>query len=156
MDDKREWMRHGLATLAYRATRTLEDAPASFAEFDGVGRKPAEILAHMGDLFDWSLSIVEGQERWHNSQPLAWDEEKVRFFSSLQAFDRAFASAELATGVMERLFQGPVADALTHVGQLAMMRRLAGAPTRGENFYVADIAAGRAGSEQPAPVMPFC
>jgi len=135
MDEKRELLRHTLATLAYRATRALEGAPDSFATFDDAGRRPGQILAHMGDLFDWALSIALGQ----------------RFFASLKAFDDFLASEQPLEAPAERLFQGPVADALTHVGQLAMLRRLAGSPTRGENFYVAEIQAGRVGAEQPAP-----
>jgi hypothetical protein len=155
MDEKRELLRHCLAALAYRATRALEGAPDGFAGFNGAGRTPAEILAHMGDLFDWSLSIAEGNQRWHNSKPLSWAEEQQRFFAALGAFDAYLASAEPLHAPIERLFQGPVADALTHAGQLAMLRRLAGAPTRGENFYVAAVAAGQVGADQPAPVKPF-
>jgi hypothetical protein len=155
MDEKRELLRHTLSALAYRATRALENAPEDFAGFDGAGRKPAEILAHMGDLFDWALSTAAGHERWRDSKPLRWAEEKLRFFASLQAFDAYLASAEPLHASIERLMQGPVADALTHVGQLAMLRRLAGSPTRGENFYVAAVAAGQVSAEQPAPVQPF-
>ena len=155
MDEKRELLRHTVAALAYRAARALEGAPEEFAGFDGAGRKPAEILAHMGDLFDWALSIAEGNQRWRNSQPLSWAAEQQRFFAALQAFDAFLASAEPLQAPVERLFQGPVADALTHVGQLAMLRRLADSPARGENFYVAAIAAGHVAAEQPAPVKPF-
>jgi len=155
MDEKRELLRHALATLAYRAARALDGAPDHFAGFDGAGRLPVQILAHMGDLLDWSLSAAMGQERWRPSQPLAWADERQRFFSSLQAFDSFLASDGKLHAPVERLLQGPVADALTHVGQLAMLRRLAGSPPHGENFYVAAIAAGQAGSDQPAPVQPF-
>ncbi|MGB8259061.1 MAG: hypothetical protein WCE75_01865 [Terracidiphilus sp.] len=155
MDEKRELLRHTLATLAYRATRAIEGAPEGFASFDQAGRTPAQILAHMGDLFDWALSIAQGKQRWHNSPPLPWAEEKQRFFRTLAAFDVALASPDPLPAPMERLFQGPVADALNHVGQLAMLRRLAGCPTRGENFYVASIVAGRVDAEQPPPVKPF-
>jgi hypothetical protein len=155
MDEKRALLRHTLATLAYRAARTLDGAPEDFAGFDGAGRHPARILAHMGDLFDWALSMAAGKPGWHNSQPLAWAEEQQRFFSALKAFDGYLASEETLHAPVERLFQGPVADALTHVGQLAMLRRLAGSPTRGENFYVAAIAEGQVGAEQAAPVKPF-
>ena len=87
--------------------------------------------------------------------PLSWAEERLRFYVTLAAFDdRLAAEAELAAPA-ERLFQGPVADALTHVGQLAMLRRLAGCPARGENFYVAEIATGAVSAEQPAAVKPF-
>jgi hypothetical protein len=155
MNERRELLRHTLATLAYRATRALEGAPAGFAAFDGAGRRPEQILAHMGDLFDWAISMASGKPAWHDSAPLAWDEETRRFFSTLAAFDALLASDEPIHAPIERLFQGPVADALTHVGQLAMLRRIAGCPTRGENFYVAKIETGRVGADQPAPVKTF-
>jgi hypothetical protein len=155
MDEKRELLRHTLATLAYRATRALEGSPDEFGAFSGAGREPCKILAHMGDLFDWALSTAEGQERWHDSRSLPWPAEQKRFFAALEAFDAFLASpAPLHTSI-EKLLQGPVADAFTHVGQLAMLRRLAGCPIRGENFYVAAIATGQVGPEQPAPVRTF-
>ena len=155
MDEKRSLLRHTIASLAYRAARALEDAPEGFAEFTGAARQPVQILAHMGDLFDWALSAAQGKERWHTSKPHSWVTEKQRFFAALHAFDTFLASHEPLYASAEALFQGPIADALTHVGQLAMMRRLAGAPICGENYYVADIKAGQAGSEQPAAVQPF-
>jgi hypothetical protein len=155
MDSQSELFRHTLATLAYRTTRALEDAPESFADFDGAGRRPIKILAHMGDLFDWALSMAQGKPAWHNSKPLAWAEEQQRFFAALGAFDQQLASDKPIQAPLERLFQGPVADALTHAGQLAMLRRLAGAPIPGENYYVAAIAAGQVDAAQPAPVQPF-
>jgi len=148
MNSDRELFRHTLATLAYRAARALEDAPESFAGFNGAGRTPAQILAHMGDLFDWALSMAEGKQRWHNS-------EQRRFFAALKAFDAYLVSGGRINAPLERLFQGPVADALTHVGQLAMLRRLAGCAIRGENYYVAEIATGRVGANLPAAVKPF-
>jgi hypothetical protein len=155
MNSDRELLLHTLATLAYRAARVLGDAPESFAGFDGAGRTPAQILAHIGDLFDWALSLAEGRQRWHDSAPLAWTEERQRFFAALHAFDAYLTSGERQHAPLERLFQGPVADALTHVGQIAMLRRLAGCPIAGENYYVAEIAAGRVGVDQPAPVRTF-
>lgn len=155
MDEKRALLRHTLATVAYRAARALEGAPEAFADFDGAGKQPVKILAHMGDLFDWALSMAAGQETWHNSVPLPWAEEKQRFFTMLGAFDAFLASGKPIHAEVERLIQGPVADALTHVGQLAMMRRLAGSPVRGENFYVAAISTGQVGAEQHAAVKPF-
>ncbi len=156
MDEKRELLRHTLATVAYRATRALEGTPDSFATFSGTGgRQPAQLLAHMSDLFDWALSIAKGNQQWHNSEPLPWAEAQEHFFASLKAFDDYLASDEPVHGSHERLFQGPIADALTHVGQLAMMRRLAGSPGGGENFHAADIAAGRVGADQAEPVRPF-
>jgi hypothetical protein len=155
MDEKRELLRHTLAALAYRAARALDGAPESFADFDGAGKRPVRILAHMGDLFDWALSMAEGDQRWAPAPPRGWAEEKQRFFAALTAFDAYLASSEPMHAPLERLLQGPVTDAFTHVGQLAMMRRLAGSPTRGENFYVAAVAVGQVGAEQPAAVQPF-
>ncbi len=155
MDEKREFLRHTLASLAYRVARAVEDAPGTFATFDGCGRQPVKILAHMGDLFDWALSAVQGSERWHNSTPLPWPDEKARFFATLQAFDDYFASGAPLHVSAEVLFQGPITDALTHAGQLAMMRRLAGSPTRGEIFLVAAIPAGNVSADQPAAVQSF-
>jgi hypothetical protein len=155
MNEKRELLRHTVAALAYRAARALEGAPDSFATFDGCGRQPIQILAHMGDLFDWALSSVQGSERWHNSLPLPWPQEKARFFGALKTFDDYLASNQPLHADPEPLFQGPIADALTHVGQIAMMRRLEGSPTRGENFFVATIAAGQVSAEQAEAVQPF-
>lgn len=155
MDGKRELLRHTVATVAYRAGRALEDAPEDFPGFAGCGRTPAQILAHMGDLYDWALSMAKGEERWHNSVPLPWAEEKARFFRALEAFDQLLASPEPLHVTEERLFQGPVADSLSHVGQLAMMRRLAGNAAWSENYSVAKIAAGRVGTDQAAAVRPF-
>lgn len=155
MDEKRELLRHTVASLAYRAARVLEGAPEDFGQFEGAGRQPVQILAHMGDLFDWALSTVQGREKWHTSRPHSWGVEVQRFFAVLHAFDAYLASGEPMYAAMEPLFQGPIADAFTHVGQLAMLRRLAGSPTRGENFYVADVRVGQVGAEQPAAVQPF-
>jgi len=101
------------------------------------------------------LSAAIGQDRWQATQPRAWADEQRRFFQSLQTLDAFLASDAPLHATAEQLFQGPVADALIHVGQLAMLRRLSGSPARGENFFVADIKAGQAGADQPAPVRPF-
>jgi hypothetical protein len=109
----------------------------------------------MCDLVDWALTIVDGREAWHNSQPEAWDADVARFHAALEAFDRRLASGAPLAVDPERLFQGPVADALTHVGQIAMLRRMAGCPIGGENYFVAGIETGRAGADQAAPVQQF-
>jgi hypothetical protein len=154
-DPARELLRHTLAALAYRAARALEGAPVHFAGFAGAGRMPVQILAHMGDLFDWAFTISLGDEQWHTTLPHPWAEEKARFFSALKAFDDLLASDVPIKAPIDRLMQGPVADALTHVGQLAMLRRLSGSPTTGEDFFIADVATGRVGADQAAAVRPF-
>jgi hypothetical protein len=155
MDEKRELLRHMLATLAYRAARALDGAPDHFAGFAGAGRMPVQILAHMGDLFDWALSAAVGKEQWRTTQPQKWKQEQQRFFQALGTFDAFLASGGELKVPVERLLQGPVADALTHVGQLAMLRRLSGSPTHGENFVVAAIVVGQVGAVQPAAAQPF-
>lgn len=157
MDPGRHLLRHTLATLAYRGSKTLRDVPETFAQYRSgeQARTPAEILAHIGDLLDWALSLAKGKQEWHNSAALPWDQETQRFFAALEAFDACLASEAPLQAPAEKLFQGPIADALTHVGQIAMLRRLAGAPMRGENYYVANIAAGRVGSSQAPPKKEF-
>jgi hypothetical protein len=109
----------------------------------------------MGDLFDWALSIANGQQTWHNATPLPWDQEVERFYAALSAFDARVASEEPLHESAERLFQGPVADAINHVGQLAMLRRMAGCSAGGENYYVAEITVGRVTPDQAAPKRQF-
>jgi len=153
----RELLRHTVATVAYRAAKALRNSPDHFASFH-IGdktRTPAQILAHMGDLFDWAFSISQGKQTWHDSTPLPWNAEIDRFFAALKKFDDLLASPEPLQGSLEGLFQGPVADSLTHIGQIAMLRRLAGSPVKGENFFRAEIAAGHVGIEQAAPRREF-
>ncbi len=157
LDPARQLLRHTVATVAYRGGKTLRGAPDHFAGFP-IGdktRTPAQILAHMGDLFDWALSIAGGKQAWHDSTPLPWNADVERFFASLKKFDDYLASAEPLHSPAEGLFQGPIADALNHIGQLAMLRRLAGSPVKGENYFKAEIAAGGVGPEQPAPRREF-
>ena len=150
-------LRHAVATLAYRAAKVLRDAPADFSAFrpGSESRSAGEILAHMGDLMDWALSQAQGTERWRPAAPQSWHDDTTRFFTALTAFDDYLASNADVHAPAGRMFQGAVADALTHVGQLAMMRRLAGARVRGENYSRAKIEVGRTGAEQPAPVREF-
>jgi hypothetical protein len=157
MTADRALIRHTLAVLAYRAAKPLRDAPDTFATFKSseTTRTPVQILAHMGDLLDWALSSVSGAETWHNSTPLPWAEERARFFAALERLDAYLGSDAVAATPFEKLFQGPIADALTHVGQLTMLRRQHGAPIRGENYYAAKITTGRTGADQPAPVREF-
>jgi hypothetical protein len=157
MDPARQLLRHTLATIAYRGGKTLRGAPDSFCKFKASAdsRTPVEILAHIGDLLEWALSAARGQQQWHAAKPHPWAQEVPRFFSALEAFDAFLASESPLAAPAEKLFQAPIADALTHIGQIAMLRRLAGAPVRPENYYVAGIAIGRVGADQPAPVQEF-
>jgi hypothetical protein len=156
-DPGRQLLRHTVATLAYRGAKALRGAPESFANFR-IGdstRTPAKILTHLGDLLDWGFSMAQGEMTWRDSEPLPWKAEADRFFAALKKFDDFLASSESLKAPVEKLFQGPVADAITHVGQLALLRRLAGCPIKGENYFKAEIAAGRIGAEQSAPRREF-
>jgi hypothetical protein len=156
-ETQRQFLRHTLATLAYRGGKTLRDAPEDFGSFrvqEG-SRTPLEILSHIGDLFDWALHLLHGQHVWRNAELGTWESQVARFFDGLRRFDEALASSEPLGFPAEKLFQGPIADALTHVGQIAMLRRLAGAPVRGENYFKADIEAGRVGEEQATARVEF-
>ena len=157
LNHKRDLLRHTVATVAYRGAKAVRGAPAGFATYGmpDSPRTPVKILAHIGDLFDWGLSIAKGAQAWHESTPLPWDEEVARFFTTLERFDSYLASDAPLACEPEQLFQGPIADALTHIGQLAMLRRLSGAPIRGENYYTAEIVTGRVGAEQTAPRREF-
>jgi len=156
MDGEIGLLRHAVATLAYRGGKALRGAPPEFASFRSgeSTRTPGQILAHLGDLLDWALAHANGKPTWHDSEPLSWERGTARFFAALEAFDQRLASAPPACSP-QKLFQGPVADALTHVGQIALLRRLAGNPVRGENYLKADITAGRVGPEQTAPKVEF-
>jgi len=153
----RDLFRHTVATLAYRGGKAVRGAPPDFAAYRAseTTRTPVQILAHIGDLLDWSLSVAKGAEEWHNSAPLPWDREVQRFFAALARCDAYLASDAPLHESAEKLFQGPIADALTHVGQIAMLRRMAGCAMKGENYHRAEIAAGRVGPEQTPPRREF-
>ena len=154
---KRAMLRHTVATLAYRAAKAIRDAPPSVPDFHAGDRTrtPVQLLAHLGDLLDWALTLAEGKQRWNVATPSSWDAESTRFFTALARLDEFLASDRPLGSPPEQLLQGPIADALTHVGQLVMLRRLAQAPVRSENFAVAKIAAGRITQEQEKPKFEF-
>ncbi|MCU1342174.1 MAG: hypothetical protein JWN92_1597 [Candidatus Acidoferrum typicum] len=154
---ERQLLRHTVATLAYRGGKALRGAPEGFSGFRAseTTRTPGQILAHVGDLLDWALSIAQGKQEWRNSDCQSWELDSQRFFAALAAFDAYLASGEPLGAPVEKLFQGPIADALTHVGQIAILRRLANAPVRAENYFRAEIVAGRVGADQAAPKREF-
>ena len=157
MKSEREFLRHTVATVAYRGAKAIDGAPAGFADFNASAttRTPAQILAHLGDLFDWALSMARGEPLWRNSEPLEWKAETERFFAAVKAFDDFLASDNEIRQPLAKLFQGPVADALTHVGQINLLRRIYDAPVKGENYYRAEIEVGRVGAQQSANRVEF-
>lgn len=157
IDVERDLLRHALATIAYRGGKALRDVPPDFANFSAgeTTRTPIAILAHIGDLLGWSLSIAKGKREFTPVAPEGWDQEVKRFFTALGDFDQYLASGAPLACSVKNLFQAPIADALTHVGQIAMLRRMAGTPMRAENYFVAKIAAGTVGEDQPPAVFEF-
>jgi hypothetical protein len=157
VDTTRVWLRHLTATLAYRAAKVLRDAPPGFGAFS-VGpttRQPVQIVAHMADLMTWGVSLARGEYVWKAAGSDDWNVEGRRFFDQLAALDRALTTDGAFAGSVEKLVQGPLADALTHVGQLAMLRGMFGAPVRPESYARAEIVAGRVGMEQASPGREF-
>ena len=154
---KRTLLRHAVATLAYRGAKAIRNAPPELAELrvGGGARTPVQILAHVGDLLEWGVSLAEGDQKWNVATPGAWDSESARFFAALARLDDFLATDRPLGCKPEKLLQGPVADALTHVGQIMMLRRLASAPVRSENYAIAEIVPGRVTDDQAAPKFEF-
>lgn len=143
-DLKREVLRHMVATVAYRGGLAITDAPEGFATFRAheTTRTPGELLAHIGDLLEGSLHLVKGNLVYLSSAPLPWDEEITRFFSAVKEFDRYLAEEGSLACPVEKLVQGPIGDALTHVGQIVMLRRMAGSPIKPSGYFTAEIIPG--------------
>jgi len=150
-------VRHLAATLAYRAAKVLRDAPPEFAtaSFGSTTRRPVLIVAHLADLMAWGVSMTRGESVWKAGGGGDWHTEVNRFFSGLEAFDHALATEGPFAGSLDKLIAGPLADALTHVGQLAMLRGMSGAPVRPESYARAEIVPGRVGLEQAPPGREF-
>jgi hypothetical protein len=156
-DPARAALRQMAATLAYRAAKVLRDVPPEFAHraFGDATRQPVRIVAHMADLMRWGVSMAGGGKEWKADGGDDWDTEVERFFSGLAALDAALAADGPFAGSIEKMIQGPLADALTHVGQLAMLRGMAGVPVRPESYARAAITAGRVGRDQAPPGFEF-
>lgn len=157
IDDRREFLRHTVATLAYRGGKAVREAPEGFATMRACEtcRSAVEILHHIGDLLEWALWLAKGEHVWRDSAPQPWIAEVDRFFEGLRRLDEYLASEAPLGYPPEKLFQGPIADAFTHVGQIATLRRLAGSPVRGENYFKAEIVVARVGPEQSSKRVEF-
>ncbi len=127
---------------------------SALTTFGPATRQPVQVVAHMADLMAWGVSLTRGEHVWSPQGGNDWQAEVARFFDGLAQLDRALA-ADLPPGASEKLVQGPLADALTHVGQLAMLRGMAGWPIRPESYARAEIAPGRVGLDQSAPRVEF-
>jgi hypothetical protein len=150
-DATRATLRQLAATLAYRAAKVLREVPPDFASFRMApsARPAVEILAHLGDLMEWGTWLARGQHIWKANGSSDWNKEVDRFFRLLAEMDSLIAANDF-NGSVEKLIQGPLADALTHVGQLSMMRGAAGMPVKPESYARAEIVPGRVGLEQSA------
>jgi len=156
-DGTRIVLRHLAATLAYRAAKVIREVPPGFelAEFGAPTRRPVRIIAHMADLMAWAVTLARGDYTWNAGGSSEWDVEVGRFFDGLASLDRELVGGNVTADAMEKLIQGPLADALTHVGQLAMLRGMAGAPVRPESYARAGIVRGRVGLDQAPPRREF-
>jgi hypothetical protein len=155
-NDASAFLRHTLATLAYRGGKAVRDAPPFSSFRAGPGSRTAgEILAHIGDLLDWAVSLARGEQKWEPRAPQEWAADVKRFHEGLATLDEYLSSEAPLGSPAEKIFQGPIADALTHVGQIAMLRRLANAPVKGENYHRAEISIGRVGVDQPKAIREF-
>lgn len=157
VDVRREFLRHTVATLAYRGGKAVRQAPEGFASVRACAtcRSAEEVLRHIGDLLEWALWLAKGKRLWRDGPPQTWELEVDRFFDGLRQLDEYLATDQPLGFPAEQIFQGPIADALTHVGQLATLRRLAGSPVRGENYFKAEIEVGRVGPEQSSKRVEF-
>ena len=146
-----------VATLAYRAATVLRDAPARFGTLSvgASARNPVQIVAHMGDLTTWAVGLAQGEYVRKAAGGDDWNVEVNRFFERLGELDRELELRELPQDVLHKLIQGPLADALTHVGQLALLRGISGAAVRPESYVRAEIVRGRVGLTQAEPVREF-
>ena len=140
-DVKRELLRHLVAALAFRAKIAVRGAPEEFPGFkiDETVRTPAQILAHLGDLLEGSLYLMKGELVYLNTAPGVWKDDLKRFFRAAQAFDAFLASDAALRQPIEKIIQGPISDALTHVGQIVLLRRAAGSPVQSEAYFAAEI-----------------
>jgi hypothetical protein len=156
-DPNREFLRHTLATLVYRAEKPLRKAPPRFGSMRVAPdtRSASQILAHLCDLLDWAFQMASNRHIWRPQKPAPWNADVARFYKAAKRLDEYLASGKPLRAALEKLFQGPIADALTHVGQLATLRRLAGSPVRGENYFRAAIVKGRVGPKQSAERVEF-
>jgi len=157
MDRDRQLLKHFLAAIAYRTQKALRDAPDHYPTFSAGNRvrTPTELIHHMTSLMGYVRTFFVGGQFPMKPEPLpTFREEVARFHEMLEAVGTLLASDAKPSISTEQLLQGPFADTMTHVGQLAMLRRLADAPVRPENFVFADIRAERLHANQPPPAKP--
>jgi len=157
MTRDRELLRHYLAAIAYRTQKAVRDAPDDFPSFAAGNqvRTPVEILRHMTSLMGYTRTLFLGGSYPVKPDPLpTFVEELSRFHDLLEAVSELLAADTPVQVTSEQLLQGPFADVMTHIGQLALLRRLAGAPVQPESFVHAQIDAARLGPDQAMSARP--
>ena len=155
MSEKREMLRHFLASIAYHATKALKNAPTNYPELDiGKGVKtPRQILHHITGVLSYAHSFYEHYDTTYFEHKL-WDDEVKHFYETLARLDKSFQEKSPNKVSEEQILQGPLSDTMAQIGQLLMLRRLAGSPISAENFIYADIQKGVVGPDQSEPVAP--
>ena len=155
MNRNQTLLRHFVAAIAYRSAKALRDAPSTFATFEAgqKSRTPRQLVRHMSGVLNYALARVH-EPRAPLADRTSYEKEVERFFALLREFAEHLQELELGDAAAERLLQGPLADVMTHIGQLALLRRLSGSPVPPENFYRAAVDAGRLGLDQLAPRSP--
>jgi hypothetical protein len=150
-------LRHLVATLAYRAAKAIRDVPSDFpsTSVSPTTRQPVQIVAHMADLMAWALSLADGRSEWKPAGSRDWQAEVQRFFAGLETLDQRLTTTVPTADSIQKLIQGPLADALTHVGQIAMLRGMTGNAVRPESYARAQVVRGRVGLEQATPGLEF-
>jgi hypothetical protein len=152
---QRSMLKHLLGAIAYRAQKALRDAPDSYADFHaGMNvRTPHELVRHMTGVLGYARTLFVGGV-WRPRMLPTFGEEVARLHEVMEDLGRLIETGDAPTIRPEQLLQGPLSDAMTHVGQLAMLRRLAGAPVAPENFVFAKVDANNLGQHQPPPASP--
>jgi len=155
MSNKCEMLRHFLASIAYRGTKAIKNAPEIYPNlYIGKGvRTPVRILHHITGVLTYAHSFYEHYDTTHFDMT-SWDAEVDKFYNILLKLDKSFQEKKPSEVTEDQLLQGPLSDSMAHIGQLLMLRRMADSPVPSENFIFADIRKGEVGSDQPDPVAP--
>jgi hypothetical protein len=156
MTESRKLLQHLLAALAYRTQKALRGAPEGFGEFRAGThvRTPHELVWHMTGVIGYARTMLHGG-RFTPQRLGTFEGEVARFHDTLTALHADFADPSLTAQISDLQFlQGPLSDAMTHAGQLAMLRRLAGSPVASENFIFATIRSDNVSADQAEPAAP--